>query len=271
MSVLKTIDKSIPNKSIKIARFDPKKSSTKPHRHKSYLEVVALFKAFGKHVIDEESYSIDGPIVFTIRKEQIHYWEMNPDVDGIVLIIKNEFIQHCFDPAIQNLLHQLTLHQGLKPVRVDELKAISDLLLHAFHEEGINQHYKEGMLKAFLAELSNNSLNIRPSKQSVNPIFNEFLNLILSGEVKSIKVADFAALLNTTPQNLTIICRKENGQTAAEIIAQFTINEAIRLLFYSTKNISDIAYSLGFKDNSHFIKFFKRYKNDTPRNYRKKY
>ncbi|OEK07765.1 hypothetical protein A8C32_14835 [Flavivirga aquatica] len=72
-----------------------------------------------------------------------------------------------------------------------------------------------------------------------------------------------------SPQNLNINSQNECNKSASEMLSDFILSEAKRLLLYSDKNIFEIAYSLFFKDNSHFTKYFKRLTGYTPSNYKK--
>ncbi|WP_254712997.1 MULTISPECIES: helix-turn-helix domain-containing protein [unclassified Polaribacter] len=73
----------------------------------------------------------------------------------------------------------------------------------------------------------------------------------------------YAENLKTTPQNLNANCRKEYDKSASDIISEHIIKEVKRRLLYTNGAISDIAYSLDFKDSSHFTKYFKRYTGET--------
>ncbi|MDW7690808.1 helix-turn-helix domain-containing protein [Flammeovirgaceae bacterium SG7u.111] len=81
-------------------------------------------------------------------------------------------------------------------------------------------------------------------------------------------MAHYAELLHTTPQNLNTICRKESNKSATDILSSFIISEAKRLLLYTGMSVTEIAYSLNFKDNSHFTKYFKRNTGVTPNSFR---
>jgi AraC-like DNA-binding protein len=83
------------------------------------------------------------------------------------------------------------------------------------------------------------------------------------------KLQYYTSLLGTTPQNLNAACRKTAAQSAAEILDNFVINEAKRLLLYSSNNVNEIAFQLHFNDPSYFVKFFKKYEHITPDEYRK--
>ncbi|MFT4755021.1 MAG: AraC family transcriptional activator of pobA, partial [Salibacteraceae bacterium] len=59
------------------------------------------------------------------------------------------------------------------------------------------------------------------------------------------------------------------GKSASMVISNYLITEAKRNLTYTDIPIIEIAHSLGFKDDSHFIKFFKRHTSITANTYRK--
>ena len=55
---------------------------------------------------------------------------------------------------------------------------------------------------------------------------------------------------------------------ASELIAERLTQEAIALLKHTTWNVSEIAYSLGFEEPTHFNNFFKKRTRQTPTTYR---
>jgi AraC family transcriptional activator of pobA len=62
---------------------------------------------------------------------------------------------------------------------------------------------------------------------------------------------------------------KETTQkTTSEIIAERILQEAKILLKHTDWNISEIAYSLGFEEPTHFNNFFKKNIQLTPRQFR---
>jgi AraC-like DNA-binding protein len=79
---------------------------------------------------------------------------------------------------------------------------------------------------------------------------------------------DYAAKMNITPNYLNALCRKKSGKSAGELIRQRILLEAKRLLAHSTMSISEIAFQLGFEDNSYFGRYFRRYTRLTPGEFR---
>ena len=78
----------------------------------------------------------------------------------------------------------------------------------------------------------------------------------------------YAQMLFITPNRLNAICKQVAGINATEFIKRRVILEAKRLLTHTTMTVTQIAYELGFEDNSHFGKYFKSIINETPEKFR---
>ena len=94
----------------------------------------------------------------------------------------------------------------------------------------------------------------------------ENLQIITLLTLRSTK--DYAHRLNITPNYLNALCQEFFLKTASEIIRERTILEAKRLLMHSGLSVSEIAYKIGFTDNSYFGRYFKNDTGMTPKNFR---
>ncbi|MGR7814565.1 AraC family transcriptional regulator [Lacinutrix undariae] len=265
---IKIKDKTTPFTTIKVEAFRKHVRTTVPHKHNNYFEIIYLTKGSGTHTIDTKTYQIQPPIVFTIRQEQVHFWDIQSEPEGFVLIIKKSFIDDCLDKDIMQLLSKLSAQNCLFP-KDETVNTLFKLLLNQYQEKSaLNKPIMDGLLKALFAKLLE-SETFTPSKTSNNAVFNSYIQLIDQKHQPINKVSYYANLLNTTPQNLNAICQKEATQSASAILSEHIIKEAKRLLLYTNFTISEIANTLGFSDNSHFTKYFKRHVNSTPKTYRK--
>ncbi len=79
----------------------------------------------------------------------------------------------------------------------------------------------------------------------------------------------YANELGLNLQRLNTITKNSLNKTVAELIHERLLNEAKRLLEYSTFTISEVAFHLNFNDNSYFTRFFKKETSMTPEQYRK--
>ena len=71
------------------------------------------------------------------------------------------------------------------------------------------------------------------------------------------QVAQYAELLFKSPKTLSNLFKKTGDASPLKIINERILLEAKRLLLFSTKNADEIGYELGYKEASHFSKFFK--------------
>ena len=81
----------------------------------------------------------------------------------------------------------------------------------------------------------------------------------------------YADKLNITPNYLNILSQRYLKIPASDVIKQRTILEAKRLLTSTDLSIKEIAYMLGFNDNTYFSKVFKKYVGKTPGDFKESY
>lgn len=82
--------------------------------------------------------------------------------------------------------------------------------------------------------------------------------------------SDFACQLNIHVNHLNRAIKEMTGKTTTQLIGERILQEAKLLLKHSSWNVSEVAYSLGFNEVTHFNNFFKKQLNLTPTQYRKK-
>lgn len=260
-------DKAGKSDRLKVAPFRSEIRKPNPHRHNNYFEIVYLKNGSGTHTIDGHEYPIAPPVVYFIRKEQVHFWDIKSRPTGYVLIIKTAFIETCLDREIMKQLSQISALQHVRPLHNKPVETLFELLNTESREPTKNEPILEGLLKALLGKLLQSEKPVLPIKLGLSP-YQRFTDLLAAETRPSNRVAHYARLLNTTPQNLNAICRKEVGKAASEVISKFIINEAKRLLLYTGMSISEISFALGFLDNSHFTRYFKRHVGRTPGTFR---
>ncbi|HET8885449.1 MAG TPA: AraC family transcriptional regulator [Salinimicrobium sp.] len=263
-------DKTRQTEGLKIAPFRQHIRRTSPHKHNNYFEIIYLTKGNGWHTIDTKEYRIKPPVIFIIRKEQVHFWDIKTEPEGFVFIIKKSYIDNSLDKDIKRLISELSEQTCLFPENNTAID-IFNLLLEEYQEKKTsNRLIIDGLLKALLAKLLE-SATPNFQKNGNNTIFQKFIDLLSKGSELKNKVNYYAKLLNTTPQNLNAICRKETKQSVTEILSEHIINEAKRLLLYTDFTVAEISSTLHFKDNSHFSKYFKRHVEKTPIEFRNEY
>lgn len=107
-----------------------------------------------------------------------------------------------------------------------------------------------------LLDLHDTSRAIAPSHGKT--LFNDFLRLLASKEVKHQPVDSYAAELNITPKYLTMLCTKYSDRPASDWISQYTKEDIRYNLLHTDLSIKEIASRLGFPNVSFFGSYVRR-------------
>jgi AraC family transcriptional activator of pobA len=166
----------------------------------------------------------------------------------------------------------------------DEEAGQIELIFNKIHVE-INSSYtfKYDLIRNYVAELIHFGQKLQPSTtlyckhNSAARVASLFLELLERQypidsmrqrlELKTAK--DFADRLSIHVNHLNKVLRETTGKTTTELISNRLINEAKILLKETDWSISEVAYSLGFDELSHFSHFFKKQTNLTALAFRK--
>lgn len=146
-------------------------------------------------------------------------------------------------------------------------------LLAVFEEEFIaEEDAKADMLRLLLVRLIIRITRLAKKQYlGVEEVVAEKFNLIrhfhLQVEIhyrKQHKVQYYAGLLNKSPKTISNIFSLYSRKTPLQVIQERIIAEAKRLMYYTDKQVKEIADDLGFEDVAHFSKFFKNCTNQNP-------
>lgn len=272
MSLNLTIkDKSEHSRFLKADFFRKNTRKTEPHKHNSYFELVYLSAGRGYHTIDHRRYEVRPPVLFFIRHEQVHHWELDAgtEPDGYVVILKKAFFEQSIDGELKKLLATVS---RLSCAYLEDNSTIHQLFELLVRENATENDQSfsmtEGLLKALFVKIIQVARPVVEQNHRPADLYQAFTELLAGDQPVKNNVAHYAALLNTTPQNLNAVCRKAVDRPAARVLAESIIDEARRLLAYTDNTIAEVSFALSFKDPSHFVKYFKRHTTYTPQAFR---
>ena len=98
--------------------------------------------------------------------------------------------------------------------------------------------------------------------------FNELLSKNLNSS-RSVKY--YANLLAISTKKLNNITKTYWGITAKEFIEERKINESKKILLETPDSIKQISFTLGFTEPTNFNKFFKKFTDTTPLQFREQF
>ena len=99
-------------------------------------------------------------------------------------------------------------------------------------------------------------------------ILRQFMQHLHDPSQPYLNVNEYASLFSITPKYFSSICKRLTGKTANQLISDEIIRSAQITLRDSSKSIKQIAAMLGFKNQSHFGRFFRQQTGVSPQQYR---
>jgi AraC family transcriptional activator of pobA len=109
-----------------------------------------------------------------------------------------------------------------------------------------------------------------PEGSKETDIIREFNFLVEKHFKTKHSVAEYADLLNKSPKTISNTFLKLGSKTPLQFIQDRKMLEARRLLNYSSKQIKEIAYEIGFEDIQAFSRFFKNQEGIPPSKFKEK-
>ncbi len=256
----------------KISKFKEQIKRTLPHKHEEYYELIFLNEGEGFHSIESERFMVSAPEFYLLKPGQLHFWQFTSIPKGFVILLKHSEFNNINEVILINSLKKLN---DTKRLNIPKDKYPFCILENILIEYQLNTNYSKEIIHGYLSALFSKLLQIKEERQTdlfiYHTLYDRFVELLVKECPKLHKVNEFADLLHTTPQNLNIICKKQTGKSAGKIITNQILTEAKRYILYSENNINEIAEILAFTDASNFIKFFKKYENMTPTQFRTKF
>ncbi len=249
------------------------------HNH-NYYHIVYFTEGSGEHLIDFEKFSAKTGTMYFMKPGQVHQWYFKEKYDGYVV----NFSENFFDwIGVNSILLQKfkflhSIHVSDHIVELDDFmqQLVTRFFEQMLKENQLNDHFSNLKIGFNLLEILieidrslKDSSDLVSSYQSV--LLDNFQTLI-EQNFKSKKLPkEYAELLYITPNHLNALCKDKLGISAGELIRSRVVLEAKRLLVNKEISVTEIAYLLNFQDASYFVKFFKKYTEFTPEQFRKQY
>ncbi len=209
-------------------------------------------------------------------------WEpLDENQSGCFCIFTENFF-HKFGSIRQYPVFQ-TNQNKLFILDENSLEDIEQIYSKMFEEINSDYIYKYDVLRNLCFELIHYAMKMQPAittnlknedrATKIATLFTELLERQFPIETPyqrfELRSAnDFAKNLNIHTNHLNKVLKEITGKTTSELISNRVLQEAKILLKHTSWNISDIAFSLGFEEPPHFINFFKKRVEITPKRYR---
>ncbi len=266
---------------IQVSRFAPyldiHPNLHSPHKHNFY-HLLLFSEGGGSHSIDFTSFRVKSFQVYFMIPGQVHSWSFEGHIDGYVINFSGQFFQSML--LNPDYLEQFAFFGGVAEDSVIDLpeelhSEVKRLFEHIIAESEKVAPFSADMVKSLLLQffIMAGRLGTQQARPAVSPynytLFKNFQRLVEKNFAELKLPRDYAALLYVTPNHLNALCNEVINLPAGAVIRNRIILEAKRLLTNFDLSIGEIAYRLGFQDNSYFTRFFKKQEKIGPEEFRK--
>ncbi len=220
-------------------------------------------------------------IVFTNPYTPFGWNKRNFITRGYYCLFNEQFLKK--DKRIINFLPFKTDTSPFYELTSAEAAKAEKLFLRMFEEVNSNYEYKYDIAKLLVEELIHltmksksfhiESPRIKNASERLTIQFLELLERQFPIEekfqlIKLLKASNFANQLHVHVNYLNKAIKETTEKTTTQIIKDRIAQEAKTLIRHTRWNFSEIAFSLGFKEVTHFNNFFKKATKLTPTQYR---
>jgi len=243
-------------------------------------------------------------ITLVIGRNRIHYADKVIDIQKQALFFTNPQIPYKFEwldghksgffcvftPSFFHHFGNLNDYEVFKPDVIpifeltdEQLENIKQVYTKMQTELASDYAHKYDLLRNLVFELLHYTLKMKPAskaeKQQANAsqrITHLFLELLerqfpiedARQRINFRSPSEFAGQLSVHVNHLNRAVKEITEKTTSEIITERLLQEAKILLRHTEWNVAEIAYSLGFKEATHFNNFFKKNMQMTPMRFR---
>ncbi|MNI07528.1 HTH-type transcriptional regulator YesS [compost metagenome] len=109
------------------------------------------------------------------------------------------------------------------------------------------------------------------SNQQWRPEIQAVVKMIQEQYTSTIKLADLAKVIGFTEAYLSVLFKKETGETLMDFIIRLRMKKARELLRDPMMKIYEVSEAIGYTDPNYFGKLFKKVEGIYPQEYKKRY
>lgn len=143
------------------------------------------------------------------------------------------------------------------------------LFANVYREFMLSDNFSEVSVEVLLLQICDALSNLKEIDLNKNPTWVDDLKELLHYDTTTLSLEYLAKELNVHPVHISRAAPKYLSMSLGEYIRKQKLKKAIPLLLKPSLSLTEIAYEVGFSDQSHFNRVFKSHFNMNPGYYRK--
>ena len=223
------------------------------------------------HYIDFEPFPIKKNVVYLLAKNQVHSIPSQVLPNARIIVFSDDFF-HALEEAQLKQLFLPFENEGISiPAEmIPYLENLFSLIIAEFQGDAeISLLIK--YTSAFLLVLRRFAKQRSPMIYSNDTRIMKLLSLIEQHFREHQPVSFYADQIGLTPKRTNEILKEILAVSVNQLCQQLLLLESKRALYMGTLSVKEIAYQLGFSDQSYFSRFFRKHSGTTPEQFRKNF
>lgn len=244
----------------------------------SFFTIIYCKKDGGLAYIDKNEIRIKKETIVCIGLNSVSRFELEPGTEGYVILFSENFFSMRYNENILYHFECLRNHNVCY-----KWLTSSEINVWSFYIKQIRQVYSEQSKKSInllrshlniilsMMESGGKTLGSQNKLSEKNKKVVAFEHLVEQYFAHQKLPSFYAGELCISVNYLNRICNEMRNISSGEIIRKRVVLEAERLLYHTSKSISEISNELGFESVSYFSTFFKKHTGVAPDYFRKQY
>jgi len=230
--------------------------------------------------VEEKTYHLTTGDVITCKPRNIFEKSMmSMDFNALVLFLSPEYVAQLSQMVRMEWSHSM-FSSSHKILHADEMSLNRYRLYFSLlqnHLSSPDSPHKELSLRLLFASMAYDLRDLHKSQgeemlhqtySSGENILRQFMQHLHDPAQPYLNVNEYASLFNITPKYFSSVCKRLTGKTANQLISDEIVRSSQIALRDSSKSIKQIAAMMGFKNQSHFGRFFRQQTGVSPQQYR---
>lgn len=200
---------------------------------------------------------------------------LSPDFECKILCLTDSVISDILHNNIENFNKAIYIQNrnviSLSEENIEQFTHYYWLIRNKMNQKEtlLRKEVLYSVTRAMLLELSANlaetdTVEPRALSSHSKQIFDSFLNLLSTNDVKRHSVATYASWLSVSPKYLSILCSNYSNRSASEWIDRYVVEDIRYYLCNTDFSIKEVAYKLGFCNLSLFGTYVRRHFHQSP-------
>lgn len=261
------------------------KCPVEQHRH-TFFELIYVVEGTGLHCIKDNNFRYKPQNLFLIRPDVPHHFKVE-SLSTFLLIRFNSIylngqkvkdkhgILGSWVSKMEYIFQSNFDHLGCMLRNVNDkmlVRTLADSIARELQQQGpLYNELIQQLINTLITIVARNISQLESEGRVEDSLSQNMISYIHQNiyNQEKLKVEILASHFNLSPNYVSEYFKKHIGQNLQHYIMMYRLKLAETRLQYSVMRVNEIAFELGFSDESHLTKMFRKYRGITPTAFRK--